>query len=328
MASPLLADIVALVASAWPEIATTAQVTVGNTTSTLDPLMLGTTIGASGGPCPWACGTVVLTAVRGLSTMAADATAATLTMQNCSPPAVLLTVPVTIPQLQADVTANGKALGIPLGGTPTLVLNNVTGTLTATLPVTAGADANTFALQIAQISANLYLDLQTLATVDNAVSVATPFLNDVLHAGVAPVMAGLASNEFTQLINNFLQGQVANVSPLTVPSWVLPGMGGTPPPPQPCTQKGQTFQLPCDPCDTCCLCATQSRCADATCMAQCGACMPVQCGAVVPWSLVAVAILFSLLFLGVLAALGYGIYKLVALAVHRHRGSKVTSGYH
>lgn len=327
MSSSLLTDLVTLLSDAWPALASAdIHVSVGGGTSTLDPLILGTAVQEGGGPCPYACGTVNLTQVRGLATMVAQAELASLSTKSCTPPAIVLTIPVVLPQLEADAEVTGVILGAPIHDTPTIVLANVGGTLTVTLPVVASTPGADIVLEPAQLTANLYLDLQQVASVTHASALAAPLLNDLLRAGIAPIFARLASHELTSLVTNALQGELSKVGPISVPAWLLPSLNGAPATPQPCTLDA-TFQLPCDPCDTCCICATQSRCAD-DCAAQCAPCMPVVCKPSWSWSLILTAIVAGLLLLALLTGLGWGLVALARRVKRHHFTSHASSNSH
>lgn len=319
MSSAILTYLVTLLSDAWPTLATTIQVSVGGGTSSLDPLELGDAVRMGGGACPWGCGTVHVTAVRGMATLVATADDATLQLRNCGgtqtqTQAAVLTLPITIPQLQADVALAGTVLGLGIQSNPTLTAQNVGGTLTVTLPIIAGSSANTYALEPASLTANLYLDLQQVSNVAGAPGLAQPLANDVLRAGLAPVFARLASNELTTLLSNFLASKLGSVGLITLPAFLLPGISAPPAPPQPCT-AGAAFTTPCDPCDTCCLCATQSRCADAACTDACGACMPAVCKSAWSWSLILAAVVSGLVVAAILGGVGFGLYKLTAVSV-------------
>lgn len=212
MSSAILTYLVTVLSDAWPALATAIQVSVGGGTSSLDPLELGDAVRVGGGACPWGCGTVHVTAVRGMATLVAAADDATLQVQNCGgTQAAVLTLPITIPQLQADVALSGTVLGLGMAATPTLTAQNVGGTLTMTLPIIAGSSANTYALELARLTATLYLDLQQISNVAGAPGLAQPLANDVLRAGLAPVFARLASNELTTLLSNFLASKLGSL---------------------------------------------------------------------------------------------------------------------
>lgn len=325
MASALLTDLVALFAKAWPALATSIQVSIGGVSSALDPLQLaGADVGAGGGPCPWACGRVTVQSVRGLATMVPNADAATLQLRACDPLAVVLTIPMTVASLEVDAHVDSTILGMGASTSPTLTLANLGGVLALTLPIATLVPAQAYALQLAGVTASLYLNVQSIAGVSGIPGTSTALVNDLLQAGLAPVFARLASHELSDVASNFLQAHLAGAQPIPVPASLLPGIGTPPPPPQACTRKDQAWSLPCDPCDTCCLCATQSRCADADCAAQCGACMPSGCTPPFPPAFTIAAIALGVVLLLILAGVSFGLYKAIAYAVTK--GGRVGTG--
>jgi len=326
MSSTLLTDLIELLVTAWPEIVKTAVVTVNGLDTSLDPLALHDSVGGGGGPCPWACGTVSIGTVHGLAGITMDAAAATFFIRSCDPLGLVLSIPMLLPQLTIDTTAHTTFLGMPINLSPGVTIRNIRGTMTATVPIAPGAVADTFVVSPSGIQVRLYLDVQDVAAVTGVPGPAVPVANDLLQAGLAPLFARLASGKLSDLLTHLMASKTAKIPALTLQAWELPGIDAPPASPQACTRRGQPFTTPCDPCDKCCECATQGRCADADCMALCGACMPAECTPGFPPTLIIAAVVLSLLILALLVSLGFGVYAAGRAAVRVAMSSKGSVG--
>lgn len=306
----LVRDLVALFSAEWATIAPSVTVNIDGAETPLDPLNLGTVAEASGGACPWACGHVGISAVRGLATMTVDADAAQLQMRRCAPLALTLTAPLTFGALEVDATVKSTLLGMPVGASPLLQLKNVSGSAVISLPLALSADGSTLTVNATQLAAAIYIDVHALSGVSAAWPVVEPMLNAALQSGLAPLFERLASREVSTALTNFLQDKASSWQPLSLPAALFPGVTDAPPQPQSCHAPTQTWQTPCDPCDVCCNCATQGRCGDATCAAQCGACMPAVCKPPLPPLTIWVLVLVALLLLAIVVGVGVGVWKL------------------